>query len=218
MFDLICTFHNYKELERQVSTFKDSKLKPKYICNWENKDEIDSLKTDVHWLNYNPNKHMGAYGLASSAIPLIENEYVFHYHADINFHCLKSLEESFKRFKESNKKLAGIPRQWVFNNENKFINNKSLPFRSECFFIKSDLYKQIFNFTNFNQFKNQCIQNGHPSLHFEPLIYAASEINGVDFNKDIYYLEDIKQMKELHGNNVFYYDVKFHKTQIERIK
>ena len=195
MFDLICTFHNYKELERQVSIFKDSNLKPKYICNWENKSDIDNLEKEVHWLNYNPD--------------------VFHYHADIKFHNLESLISSFKEFKKSNKKLGGIPRQWVFDNENKFIDNKSIPFRSECFFIKSDLYKQI---NNLNQYRNKCIENGHPSLHFEPLIYAAAEINGVDFNKDIYYLEDVKQMKELHSNNVFYYDVKFHKTQIERIK
>tara|TARA_R110002167_G_scaffold2537_7_gene12787 strand:- start:5983 stop:6639 length:657 start_codon:yes stop_codon:yes gene_type:complete len=218
MFDLICTFHNYKELERQVSIFKDSNLKPKYICNWENKSDIDNLENEVHWLNYNPDKHMGAYALATSASPLIENDYVFHYHADIKFHNLESLISSFKEFKKSNKKLGGIPRQWVFDNENKFIDNKSIPFRSECFFIKSDLYKQIFNINNLNQYRNKCIENGHPSLHFEPLIYAAAEINGVDFNKDIYYLEDVKQMKELHSNNVFYYDVKFHKTQIERIK
>ena len=61
MFDLICTFHNYKELERQVSIFKDSNLKPKYICNWENKSDIDNLENEVHWLGYNPDKHMPPY-------------------------------------------------------------------------------------------------------------------------------------------------------------
>lgn len=222
MLDLICTFYDYTELENQVKMFRGSKYTPKYICNWENKKELkdfaSSLNVKVNWLDYNPNQHDGTYGLAASANNLLTEKYVLHYHADIIFKDIEKIEESLIKFIESNKKLAGIPRQWQFDEEGIFTDNKSLPFRSEIFLTTSSLYKKMFDFERFEEYRVKSIQNGHPSLHFEPTIYAAAEINGVDFSKDIFYLEDPLSMKKLYGNKIFYYDELFEDTQIIRIK
>lgn len=222
MLDLVCTFHNYKELKNQVEIFKDSKYTPNYICNWENKKEAkefaSSLNINLNWLDYNPNQHDGTYGLAASANELLTNKYVLHYHADIIFKDISKIEESLNRFIDSNKKLAGIPRQWQFDDEGIFIDTKSLPFRSEVFITTTSLYKKMFDFNRFEEYRLKSRQNGHPSLHFEPTMYAAAEVNGVDFSKDIFYLEDPLDMRKVYGNNIFYYNELFENTQIIRIK
>ena len=146
------------------------------------------------------------------------HKYVLHYHADIMFKDINKIEESLNRFIDSNKKLAGIPRQWQFDDEGIFIDTKSLPFRSEVFITTTSLYKKMFDFNRFEEYRLKSRQNGHPSLHFEPTVYAAAEVNGVDFSKDIFYLEDPLDMRKVYGNNIFYYDELFENTQIIRKK
>ena len=222
MLDLICTFYDYKELELQVNTFKNSQYNPIYICNWENEEDVlnesKRLNTPINWLDYNPNQHDGTFGLAASSIDLITNPYVLHYHADIQFNDISALSTCFDNFVSSNCKLGGIPRQWVFDNNGVFQDNKSLPFRSEVFFCESNLYKKIFDFNSFDLYREKSRSNNHPSLHFEPVVYAAAELHGVDFSKDIFYLEDPIQMKNKYGNKVFYYNETFETTKITRLK
>ena len=76
----------------------------------------------------------------------------------------------------------------------------------------------MFDFNRFEEYRLKSRQNGHPSLHFEPTVYAAAEVNGVDFSKDIFYLEDPLDMRKVYGNNIFYYDELFENTQIIRKK
>lgn len=224
MLDIIVTCYDAEEIKYQKKLLENNNLPYKFhfITNFEDENKVNEIKQetklDVYWLNQNPGKHLGALYLAYSGISLITQPYVLHYHADMIWEDINIISQLTDEFIQSNKKAAGIPRQWVFNDEGIFQDNKSLPFRSELFFITSDLYKNVFELSNYEQIKNKCLENNHPSLHFEPYIYAGLELNGVDFQTDIYYLEDIKRMKELYGNSLIYYNTIFEHTQVQRLK
>lgn len=224
MLDIIITCYDTEEIKYQKKLLETSKLPYKFyfINNFEDQDKINLIaketQLDIYWIDINPGKHLGALYLAFSAIPLLSSPYVLHYHADMIWEDINIIDKLFKEFINSNKKIASIPRQWLFDDNGIFIDNKSLPFRSELFFITADLYKKVFNLHEYENIKNQCIKNNHPSLHFEPYIYAGLELNNFDFQNEIYYLEDIKKMKEKYGNTIFYYDVIFENTQVQRLK
>jgi hypothetical protein len=224
MLDVIVTCYDVEELITQYHIFKDVELPYKfhYITNNENKERIKQIKEEtnlsIYWLDNNPGKHMGALYLASAGRDLITQPFVLHYHADMIFEQPSLMKDMFEDFKNSNCKVGGIPRQWCFDNEGIFNDNKSLPYRSELFFMTSELYLEVFDLTNFEKYKQKCLENKHPSLHFEPYTYAGLELNKVDFLQEIYYLEEVKRMKELYGNAILYYDTTFEKTKIRRLK
>jgi hypothetical protein len=224
MIDIVCTCYNVNEFKAQAEFYNKFNFNYPihFITNFENEDQIKSISQEIglniNWLQYNPGKHMGAFALASSANELLTQDYILHYHADMMFRDINDIDWMVKEFIQSNKKLAGIPRQWMFDSNYNLIDNKSLPIRSEFFFITRDLYSKIFNLDNYNIIANKCINNGHPSLHFEPLIYAGLELNKVGIAKEIHYLEDIKQLKDKYKNDLVYYNTMFERTGMLRLK
>ena len=54
--------------------------------------------------------------------------------------------------------------------------------------------------------KNDSVKNGHPSKQFEPCVYAALDRNGIDFDKDILYTDDVMKLKQRFGNEPVYYN------------
>lgn len=222
MLDIICTCHDVEELVLQNEMASNSKLNYtfNFLTNNEDEELVKNVKTNINNVIYrlpvNLGKHLGAFSLASASKLLLKNPYVLHYHADMVFEEIDLIEEMLEDFIKSNKEIAGIPRQWVFDNGGNFIDNKSIPFRSEFFFMKRELYEKIFNMDRYFVYQWQCLRNNHPSQDFEPIMYAALQMNGIDFNKDIYYLEDVKQMRELLGDEVVYYNYTFPKTKIYR--
>jgi hypothetical protein len=224
MLDVVVTCYDVEEILLQHKIFKDLNLPFNfhYITNNENKDRVDEIKQStnlpLYWLDSNPGKHLGALYLASSAIDLISQPYVLHYHADMIFEEPLLIKDMLSSFIDSHKKVAGIPRQWVFNDDGVFQDNKSLPIRSELFFMESDLYKKVFDLNRYDEYRNKCILNNHPSLHFEPYIYAGLELNKVDFNVDFYYLEDVCDMRKMYGDSIIYYNTTFKQTKVKRLK
>lgn len=226
MLDIIVTCYDVEEIRYQKKLLKNSNLPYNFyfITNFEDKGKVNLIKQetnlDIYWVDQNPGKHLGALYLAYSGISLINNPYILHYHADMIWEDINIISQLAEKFIHSNKKVSGIPRQWLFNDDGIFQDNKSLPFRSELFFISSDLYKKIFELTQYENIKNRYIYHHGNNLppHLEPYIYAGLELNGVDFQKDIYYLEDVKRMKTLYGNNILYYDITFENTRVQRLK
>ena len=224
MLDILVTCYDVEEILIQHKIFKgvDLPYNFHYITNNENRERVAEIKKEtnlpIYWLSENPGKHLGALYLAAAGIELLSQPYVLHYHADMIFEEPLLIEDMFKNFKNSNCKVGGIPRQWCFSDKGIFNDNKSLPYRSELFFIQSKLYKKVFDLNFYEKYKQKCLENNHPSLHFEPYTYAGLELNKVDFQKDIFYLEEVKRMKELYSNNIIYYDVVFENTKVRRIK
>jgi len=223
MLDIICTCNDVEELILQDEMVTNSQLVDYdfyFITNNEDSELINSVNSKIsnpiYILPENLGKHLGAFSMACSSISLLENSYVLHYHADMVFEDINLIKGMLEDFIKSGKKIAGIPRQWVFDKEGNFIDNKSIPFRSEFFFMKRDLYEDVFKMEKYWLYEWECLMNNHPSLDFEPIIYAALKLNGIDFNNDIYYLEDVKQMKELLGDEIVYYNYTFPKTKIYR--
>jgi hypothetical protein len=222
MLDIICTCNDVEELILQNEMVTNSKLNYtfNFLTNNEDEELIKNIKSNINNIIFrlpvNLGKHLGAFSLASASKVLCNNPYVLHYHADMVFEDINLIKGMLEDFIKSGKKIAGIPRQWVFDNEGNFIDNKSIPFRSEFFFMERGLYENVFNMERYWIYERQCLKNKHTSLDFEPIIYASLELSGIDFNKDIYYLEDVKQMKELLGDEIVYYNHTFPKTKIYR--
>jgi hypothetical protein len=224
MVDIVCTCYEIDEFKLQAKFFKDFKYNypVHFITNYENEDYIKTISQEIginiNWLPYNPGKHLGAFALAASANELLTQEYVLHYHADMDFRDVNDIDWMIKEVIQSKAKVAGIPRHWLFDNNGKFIDNKSLPFRSEFFFITKDLYQKIFDVSQYDILSNECIKNNHPSLHFEPIIYSGLTLNGVDMNNEVHYLEDVKQLKSKYGDEIVYYNSRVDRTGMLRLK
>jgi len=222
MLDIICTCNDVEELILQNEMVTNSKLTYtfNFLTNNEDEELIKNEKSNINNIIFrlpeNLGKHLGAFSLAAASKVLCNNPYVLHYHADMVFEDINLIKGMLEDFIKSKKDIAGIPRQWVFDNNGNFIDNKSIPFRSEFFFMKRELYDKVFKMGEYWGYADHCLKNGHPSLNFEPIIYAALELNGIDFNQDIYYLEDVKQMRELLGDEIVYYNYTFPKTKIYR--
>ena len=220
MLDLICTFYDINELQKQSEQLKDISWPVHYICNWEDKDAVKKVSktcdVEVQWLDFNPGQHLGAFGLASASTIFTTSEYVLHFHADMIIDDIQKLEDIFEDFVKSGKPVGSIPRQWCFNSDNIFLNNKATPFRTEFFFMKSDIYKNIFNMDKYDDWLTLAIANGHPSKHFEAIIYAGLENSGVDCINDIHYFPTVKDLKTQFNNNIIYYNTKFGDTGIWR--
>lgn len=219
--DLLCTFYDYTELGDQVSQFKDSHWPVHYICNWENPDDVKSeaskYNAEVNWLNFNPDQHLGTFGLASAASEFAKSDYVLHYHADMIFDDPSRLDSIFEDFVKSGKPVGSIPRQWCFNGD-VFVDNKSVPFRTELFFMKSEIYRSIFDMAKYDELRENAVRNGHASEHYEPIVYAGLEGLGINCTHDIHYFPTVKEMKHQLGNNIVYYNTKFGDTGIWRKK
>lgn len=224
MLDIVCTCYEVREFILQAEMFASFKhpFNFHYITNFENESVVEEVAREsglsIQWLPINPGKHLGAFYLAASASPILSSKYTLHMHADMVFGDVEKLPQMFADFQKSKAKVGGIPRHWNFDEMGVFQDNKSLPFRSEYFFIETDLYTKVFDINQYAILSHRSIANGHPSLHFEPIIYAGLELNGVDFQKDVYYLENIQQMKQMYGNNFMYYNTTFPKTLISRLK
>ena len=220
MLDLLCTFYDINELRKQTEQLKDISWPVHYVCNWEDKDTVKKVSkecgVEVNWLDFNPGQHLGAFGLASAASALVNSEYVLHYHADMMFDNITKLENIFDEFVKSNKPVGSIPRQWCFDSNNVFMNNKATPFRTELFFMKSDIYKHIFDMDKYEDWVTSAIANGHPSKHFEPIVYAGLEDSGVDCMNDVYYFPTVQELKAQLGDRGVYYNTKFGETEIWR--
>ena len=54
--------------------------------------------------------------------------------------------------------------------------------------------------------KMKSVKNGHPSKQFEPCFYAALKDNGIDFNKDILYMDSVHKLKYRFGDVPTYYN------------
>jgi hypothetical protein len=229
MLDMLCTFYDPTEIHKQVEMFdgldKD-KYKFYYVCNWENQSDViehsKKANVEIYWLDSNPSQHIGAHHLLVAGGKLLDNKYVVHYHADMIFNDIDKLEKMIKSFIDSKKDVASIPRQWCFDNNNKFIDNKSIPFRSEVFMMKTNLYKKVFDEDYISKRVQHALSNGHNSgpdaPHFEAVVYAGLELNNINFYKDIHYLISVEEMKKIFGNQIVYYNTVFGDTGIWRSK
>jgi len=222
--DIICSCYEVEELKLQAKFYDKYKLNYPYyfVNNFTDQNTVikvnNEIKHPIYWVGPSPGKHLGAYTTAAMAGSLSTNENILHYHADMDFTDINDIETMFQEFIASGKSLAGIPRYWMFDNDGNLKDKTSLPVRSEFFFIKSSLYKKIFNLSNYNVISKKCIENGHPSLHFEPIITAGLELLGIDVSTDTHYLEDVKQMKSKYGDDIIYYETRFEKTGLLRLK
>ena len=185
-----------------------------FATTHENQDFIKTIsaniKTPLYYLDQNPGKHDGTYYLVTSVIPEFEDcDYILHYHADNWFRDgTKMIEETYNKVKKEGYKIAGVPRQWLFD-ENLKHNDKTIPFHFDFCMMKSELFRNIFKIELLDKWKKMSIKNGHPSQQFEPCLYAGLVENGVDIDNDIYYTDSIKRLKERFGNDVVYYNFFF---------
>jgi|TARA_R110000824_G_scaffold6775_5_gene31293 hypothetical protein len=195
----------------------DDTYKPVFVTSHENHNFVKmvggAVKPELYYLDVNPGKHDGTFHLISNVVEFLEGcDYVLHYHGDIFFRDgIDLITSTYKKVKEGNYKIAGIPRHWLFDDNMKYTNNCSLPVHFDFTMVKYDLFKSIFNIQNLNKYKELSIKNNHPACHFETNVYAAISMFDKDFDwdKDVYYTDSIKRLKDRFGNEPAYYNFYF---------
>jgi hypothetical protein len=205
-------YYLYQDL--LVSTLDKTKYKVIFATTHENHDFIrtigNNIKTPLYHLDQNPGKHDGTYCLVTSTMSEFDDcDYILHYHADNWFRDgTKMIEDTYNHIKNTDYKIASVPRQWLFN-ENLKHNDKTIPFHFDFCMMKSELYRNIFKMELLEKWKQQSVINGHPSQQFEPCLYAGLIENNIDIDNDIYYTDSIKKLKNRFGNEVVYYNFFF---------
>jgi len=207
-------FHNIL-----LSDLDKDNYNPVFISTWENQNFINEIGSNInfplYYLEENPGKHDGTFYMVASTIECFKNcDYVLHFHADNWFRDgSKIISDTYEYVKKHNIKIAGLPRQWLFD-ENLVVNDKTIPFHFDFCMMEIELFNNIFDVTKLNQYKQLSLENGHPSMEWEPCMYHALEMNGIDINKDIYYVDSIEDLKKEHGNDPVYYNFFFKKSGI----
>lgn len=227
--DIVCTCYDVNEFKIQNEFYNKMKLNLDYkihlITNCISESDVKKVSVeinkDIHHCKYsNFNKHIGAFELASYANHnnLISKDYVLHYHADVHFRDINIIEALLNEFVESNKKIAGIPRQWMYDDMLNLIDTKVSPIKTEFFIMTKTLYKSIFDIDVLDKLKRICIENGLGinGSHFEGILYSGFELNNIKIPDEIYYLENLGELKKYFGNLVFYYNILLKKTGIVR--
>lgn len=208
-----------------LSNLPKEEYKSLFLTTWEDKEFINelstNLKTPICYLQdennnpLNPGHHDGVYYMCASVVEEFKDcDYILHFHAD-NFlrDGYKTITETYKYAKKNNIKVLGLPRQWLFT-DNLIVNDNSIPFHFEFCMMEYNVWKRAFDLEKLNYYKELSLKNGHPSQQFEPCLYHGLVSNGVDINKDIYYLESIKDLKEKFGNNPVYYNFFFERSGV----
>lgn len=193
-----------------LSSLNKNKFKSIFVCSNENHEFVETMgrniNTELHYLDSNPGHHDGVYALHSLASDLFDDcDYILHYHADVWFD-VKLIENIYEEIKLNNYKIASIPRQWLFDKNAKFIDNKTTPFHTFFTMYEINLFKKCFDMNILEDLKNDSVKNGHPSKQFEPCVYAALDRNGIDFDKDILYTDDVMKLKQRFGDKPVYYN------------
>ena len=205
-------YYLYQDL--LVSSLDKDKYKVIFTTTHENHKFVEmigkNIKTPLYYLDTNPGKHDGTYTLVSSVVSEFEDcDYVLHYHADNWFRDgTQMIEKTYKEMLLKNWKVGGVPRQWLFD-ENLKHNDKTIPFHFDFCMMRGDLFRNIFQMELLDKWKQMSVENGHPSKQFEPCLYAGLVENGVDIDKDIYYTDSIRGLKDRFGDDVVYYNFFF---------
>ena len=200
----------------------DGTYKSVFVTSYENHNFVKMVgvatKPELYYLDTNPGKHDGTFCLISSTVDLFsECDYVLHYHGDIFFREGTDLiEKTYQKVKKHNYKIAGIPRHWLFDDNQRYINNYAVPVHFDFTMVKYDLFKNIFNIENLDKYKEISIKNNHPACHFETNVYAAISMFDKDFNwdRDVYYTDSIKNLKNRFENEPTYYNFYFEDSGI----
>jgi len=215
-----CIHHDY-----MLSELGDN-YKVAYLTTWQNKEFVeelsDNLKNPIYYLSdendniLNPGHHDGVFYMCSSVIEEFKDcDYILHFHAD-NFlrDGIKTIKDTYTLAKNNNLKVLGLPRQWLFDDNTFEVMDKSIPFHFEYCMMKYSVWKNAFNLERLNEYKHLALNNDHPSQQFEPCLYQGLVVNGIDINKDIYYLESIDELKNRFGNEPVYYNFFFKNSGI----
>jgi len=201
-------FFLYQDL--LLSNLDRNKFKPIFLCSHENHDFVEmigeNINTELQYLDVNPGHHDGVYVMNSLVADLFDDcEHVLHYHADIWF-GQNLIEDTYNKLKKGGYKIASMPRHWLFDDNGKYIDDKTVSFHYDFAILEKDLFKKCFDMNILDDLKMKSVENGHPSKQFEPCFYVALKQNGVDFDNDILYIDDVMKLKKKFGNNPAYYN------------
>ena len=201
-------FFLYQDL--LLSNLDRNKFKPIFLCSHENHDFVnmigENINTELQYLDVNPGHHDGVYVMNSLVADLFDDcEHVLHYHADIWF-GQNLIEDTYDKLKKGGYKIASMPRHWLFDDNGKYIDDKTVSFHYDFAILEKDLFKKCFDMNILDDLKIKSVENGHPSKQFEPCFYVALKQNGIDFDNDILYIDDVMKLKKKFGNNPAYYN------------
>ena len=163
-------FFLYQDL--LLSNLDKNKYKPIFMCSHENHEFVEmigrNINNELQYLNVNPGHHDGVFMMNSLASNLFDDcKHILHYHADIWF-SQTLIEKTYYNLLNSHYKIASIPRHWLFDDNGKFIDDKTVPFHYDFTIIEKDLFKKCFNVEILDDLKTKAVKNGHPSKQFEP--------------------------------------------------
>ena len=201
-------FFLYQDL--LLSNLDRTKYKPIFLCSHENHKFVEmigeNINTELKYLDVNPGHHDGVYVMNSLVSELFDDcDHILHYHADIWF-GQNLIEDTYNNLKKGSYKIASMPRHWLFDDDGKYIDDKTVSFHYDFAILEKELFKKCFDMDILEDLKNKSVENGHPSKQFEPCFYAALKQNGIDFDKDILYIDDVMKLKNKFGNQPAYYN------------
>ena len=217
MLGILVTTYDPKHLLNQNKWLEgiDSEVnKIVFVTNYENLEKVgeigDKLNFETYHIDQNPGPMEGAYLLLTT--PFENNlfdgcDYVLHFHADVEV-TPQYISKLYREVK-GKYKVGSQPRQWMFDRDCKFKDGKSVPFHTSFFIIETQLGKDIFKLERLDEYKNMSIQNGHPSCHFETMMYAALSEYNFDYDKDLYHTDSILKLKSLYRDEPVYYNFIF---------
>lgn len=198
-----------------------------YSCNNENKDLIKSVENIIGspiFITDNPKSyHDGAFVLFSDVIDskqLDDCDYILRCDADQYFQDININETVYNYLKNNPKKIAGIARQWLFDDINFKVKKDIIatPFHTPYHFIETKLAKNIFSTSNLERLKQKALikgsHDGNKEIHLEVAMFEGLIDNNFDFNNDVYYFDDPKTLKNSFGNTPTYYNTVFPVSKI----
>lgn len=210
-----------------ISKTYDFDYKIIYACNNENKELINSVEKIINakiLITDNPKSyHDGAFILFSDALDtglLDDCDYVLRCDGDQYFQNIDINKEVYAALLENKKKIAGIARQWLFD-DNTFEVKKDIiatPFHTPYHFVETTLAKRIFSTPNLKHLKDKATNkksyDANKEIHLEVAMYEGLLENDFDFNNDVYYIDHPEVLKKTFGNVPTYYNVLFPTSQI----
>ena len=215
MLGIVVTAYNPYYFNYHNILLKDlnkKEYKPIFVTTWEHEDFIATLADNINYPLYqltpNPGKHDGTFYLVTSTKPHFEEcDYILHYHADNWFKDgSKIISDTYEYVKKHDIKVAGLPRHWLLNDDLTTTGDKTIPFHFDFCMMKSELFNNIFDEHKLEEYKDLSEENGHPSREWEPCMYHALEMNGVDIDKEIYYVDSVEKLRKEFGDIPAYYN------------
>lgn len=193
-----------------------------YSCNNENKDLIKSVEKIINnniFITNNPKSyHDGAFVLFSDVIDsqqLDNCDYILRCDGDQYFQNTNINEITYNALLENHKKIAGISRQWLFNDIDFKVKKDIIatPFHTPYYFIETNLAKKIFSTPKLDYLKEKAISkkshDGNKEVHLEVAMFEGLLDNNFDFDNDVYYIDSPEILKKSFQNNPTYYNVTF---------